>query len=147
MYYRGMMKEVKITTLIGEGFMGLKRHITERQEQALRLVHHDFGGHSQQEAAEIMGVTLQAVCKLLKKVKKAMPHLFPILTKQEAKCYHYLTVDGWSPNEIAEHMGITADAVYKTFRRCKAKGKSFPGAHGKVLRYDESMDGEVIEKF
>ena len=124
-----------------------KPKLTERQKQALELCHHDFAGLDQQEAAEIMGVSQAVVSKLLAKVKKVLPDFFPILSKQEAMCHHHLTVDGWSPNDIATHLEISLNAVYLTFKRCKDKGLPFPGPHGKVLRYDESMDNEVIEKF
>lgn len=140
------MNEVDITSLIG-WMTGQKRLITSRQEEALRLCHHLFDGHSQQEAAEIMGVKQPVVSELLAKVEKALPQFFPILSKQEAMCYHHLTVDGWLPNDIATHLELSLNAVYLTLRRCKDKGLSFPGPHGKVLRYVPEMDSEVTEKF
>jgi len=124
-----------------------KRLITERQEQALRLCHHDHEGLTLTEAAEHMGITHQAVSKLLAKVKKVAPQLFPILSKQEAKCYHYLTVDGLLPKDIAHTLNISVKAVYLTLDRCAAKGLSFSGPRGNVLSYKEWMDDIVKEKF
>lgn len=124
-----------------------KRVITERQERALKLVHHDFAGLSQSEAAEIMGVSQPVVSALLDKVEKVLPEFFPILSKQEAMCHHHLTVDGWSPSDIAAHLEISLNAVYLTLKRCKDKGLPFPGAHRKVLRYIPEMDNDVLEKF
>ena len=124
-----------------------KPKLTERQKQALELCHHDFAGLDQQEAAEIMGVSQAVVSELLTKAEKILPDFFPILSKQEAMCHHHLTVDGWSPNDIATRLEISLNAVYLTFRRCKDKGLSFPGPHGKILRYVPEMDSEVTEKF
>ena len=124
-----------------------KRLITEKQEEAFRLCHHDHEGLTEAEAAERMGITQQAISKLLAKVKEVAPQLFPIMTKQQAKCYHHLTVDGWSPQEIADHLGVSVNAVYLTFRSYKGKGLAFPGPRGNVLQYEEWMDNIVKEKF
>lgn len=125
----------------------MERLITENQELAFRLCHHDHQGLNQSQAAEILEVDQATISRWLAKVEEVMPQFFPILSTQEAKCYHYLIVDGWSPNEIAEHMEITKDAVYHTFQRCKGKGLPFPGPHGKVLRYVPEMDDKVVTKF
>lgn len=125
----------------------MKRLLTEQQEQAFRLIHHDHQGLSQTEAAAIMGIDQATVSRLLAKVEEVMPDFFPILSKREIVYYHYLTVDGWTVNEIASYECVTPNAVYLTFQRCKAKGLSFPGPHGKVLRYKPEMDSRVINKF
>ncbi len=125
----------------------MKRLLTEQQERAFRLCHHDYQGLSQTEAAAIMDVDQTTVSRLLAKVEKVLPQFFPILSKQEVKCYHHLTVDGWTPVNIANQLEISVMAVYLTFQRCKAKGLSFPGPHGKVLRYKPEMDNRVVNKF
>jgi len=124
-----------------------KRLITSRQEKAFRLCRHEFEGLTLAEAAERMGTTCQSVSKLLAQVKKVMPQFFPILSKQEAKCYHYLTVEGLSPKDIARTLEISVKAVYLTLDRCKAKGLAFPGPRGNVLSYEEWMDSTVKHKF
>ncbi len=135
------------TSLLGS-MMGLgERVITERQEQALRLVHHDLGGHTVQETAALMGITPAAVGRLLASVKKVLPQFFPVLTEQEAKCYHHLVVEDWSPSDIATNLDISIAAVYHTLERCKAKGKPFPGSSGRVLSYQPDMDNRVKTKF
>jgi transposase len=125
----------------------MERLISENQELAFRLVHHDHQGLNQLQAAAILEVDQATISRWLARVEEVLPQFFPILSQQEAKCYHHLTVDGWSPSAIAEHLDMTTHAVYMTFQRCKGKGLSFPGPHGKVLRYDESMDDQVITKF
>ena len=124
-----------------------KRLITVKQEEAFRLCHQDFEGLTETEAAERMGVTQATISEHLANVKKIAPQLFPIMTKQQAKCYHHLTVDGWSPQEIADHLGISVNAVYLTFRSYKGKGLAFPGPRGNVLQYEEWMDDIVKERY
>jgi len=124
-----------------------KRLITEKQEKAFRLVHHDFEGLTLAEAAERMGTTYQAVSKLLAQCEKVMPQFFPILSKQEVRCHHCLTVEGLSPKDIAQTLGISIKAVYLTLDRCAEKGLSFPGPRGNILSYKEWMDDIVKEKF
>lgn len=129
--------------LLGMG----KRLITEKQEMALRLCHQDFEGLSQTEAAEQMGITPCALSKLLARVKEVLPQYFPIITKHEAKIYHYYMVEGWEVNEIAEYLSQSENAIYKTLRRTRYKGMFFTEAKGRVLSYDESMDAHIKQKF
>ncbi len=123
------------------------RLITFRQEQALRLCHQDFYGLNQIEAAEQMGISPQALGRLLARIKKILPQYFPIFTKFEAKIYHYYMVDGWSVDEIAEYVEHGPHTIYRALQRVKSKGAYFTGSKGRVLSYDESMDAQVIQKF
>ena len=130
-----------------------KRLITKRQEEALRLCHQDFEGLPQDAAAARMGISQQAISKLLAACEKVAPQLFPILTKQEARLYHCYMVEGWSPEEMVRadnNAGgdLTLNAVYKTFQRCKAKGLKFPGGRGKVLQLQiEKAEHQIVHKF
>lgn len=125
----------------------MRRLITEKQEQALRLCHHGFQGLSQTEAAKRMNVSQSTLSDLLAKVKKILPNYFPILTKLEAQCYHYYVIEGWDIEEIAEHFGLTPNSVYKTLKRTRDKGMCFSEPKGRILRYDPSMDTNVKQKF
>lgn len=124
----------------------MKQSITKKQERALRLCHHDFENLTQAEAAEQMGITQTAVHKLLIAVEKVLPQYFPILTKLEAKCYHYYMVEGWEVSEIAEYTEKSPDAIYKALQGAKAKGKFFQGKR-KILQYKPWMDAHVKEQF
>ena len=121
--------------------------ITGKQEQALRLCHHDFEGLTQKEAAKKMNISHQAISELLAHVKKAIPDCFPILTKLEAQVYHYYMVEGWEVDEIAEYMEKSRETIYKTLHRTRDKGMYFTEAKGRVLSYDPSMDVDVRQKF
>ncbi|MCK5615771.1 hypothetical protein KAR91_78635 [Candidatus Pacearchaeota archaeon] len=125
----------------------VKRLITEKQEQALRLCHQDFDGLSQTEAAEKMGISEAALGKLLARVEKVLPQYFPMLTKLEAKCYHHYMNEGWPVNEITECTGQSESAVYKALQRARDKGMRFTESKDRVLQYDSSMDGDIKEQF
>ena len=123
------------------------KKITKRQEEALKLVHHDFEGLEEVEAAERMGITQQAVSRLLARLKEIAPQFFPIMTKYQAQCYHYLTCDGWSPKEVAAYLDRSIWSVYQALQACGRKGWPLPKAHGDIMEYTEDMDSEVMEKF
>jgi len=123
-----------------------KRLITKKQEQAFRLCHQDFEGLTETEAAERMGVTQATISEHLANVKKVAPQLFPILTKFQAQCYHYITCDGWLPEEIADYMGRPINSVYKALQACRNKGLPLPvKVRGNILRYEELPDPEVSD--
>lgn len=131
-----------------------KRLITKRQEQALKLCHHNFEGLTQEEAAKRMGIDRKNVSKLLDRVKKVLPKYFPIVTKEEAKVYHYYMDEGWSVEDIAEHMNLTENAVYLALQRTQNKGMYFTGPAGRILSYDKfiedvdvNIDAFVKQKF
>lgn len=137
------------TSLLGSMLNMGKRLITERQEQALRLVHQDFEGLPPEEAAKRMGISQSALNGLLARLKKnpRFRAYFPILTKAEAERYHLYMVEGWSVDEIAEHFGLTPNSIYKTLQRAKDKGMFFTEAKGRILSYDESMDASIKQQF
>lgn len=124
-----------------------KRLITKKQEIALRSCHQDFDGLSQEEAAIRMGISPRALGKLLARVKKILPQYFPILTKHEAKIYHYYMVEGWEIDEIAEYTKLSPNAIYKALQRARDKGMYFTETKGRVLSYDPSMDTHIKHKF
>jgi len=123
------------------------RKITQKQEEALRLCHHDFAGLTQTEAAEKMGISQPTLSKLLAAAGKVLPEFFPILTKLEATCYHNYIVEGWSVADIAEVVGKQESAVYDALKRARAKGQFFPEAKRRVLQYNPDMDNNVKQKF
>lgn len=117
-----------------------KRLMTKKQERAFRLCHHNFEGLTQEEAAKIMGVSRRAINFLLLRVEKVLPQYFPIISKQEAKIYHYYMIEGWEVKEIAEHTGLTQNAIIKTFQRLRDKGMYFAESVGRILSYDKFIE-------
>lgn len=125
----------------------IKRLITEKQEQALKLCHQNFGGLNQAAAAKKMGISQSALSKLLTAVKKVLPQYFPILTKLEAECYHHYVIEGWPVADIMEGMDKPRHTIYDALQRVRDKGLYFPETRGKMLSYDPSMDINVKQKF
>jgi len=125
----------------------MKRLITTKQEQILRMCHHDHDGLPQAEAAKRLGVSQSVISDALKRIEKVMPQFFPILTKQEARIYHLFMIEGWPVDDIAEHFGLTPNSVYKTLKRTKDKGMFFSEAKGRILSYNPDMDIHVQETF
>jgi predicted DNA-binding protein (UPF0251 family) len=62
--------------LSGGRIIMTRRVITERQEEAYRLVCPDFKGLSVKAAAKIMGVTPRQIWWLLQRVREKAPQLF-----------------------------------------------------------------------
>ena len=125
----------------------MKRAITIRQEQILRLCHQDFDGLTQAKAAERLGVSQSVISNALRHIEKVLPQFFPLLTKLEARIYHLFTIEGWSVDEIADRLGQETNAIYKTLKRTKDKGMFFNEAKGRVLSYNSDMDASVKKQF
>lgn len=121
--------------------------LTKKQEEVIRLCHQDFGGLTEAEAAERLGIDQSSVSRRLARAEANAPQLFPIITKLQAQCHHYLMCDGWSPKEIAEYIGKPINSVYKALQACGKKGLPLSTSHGDVMRYDPGMDAEVVKKF
>ncbi len=62
-----------------------KRVLTEGQEWAIRLCHHDFGGMSLDEAADVMGVSLSQVALALEAAEEIAPSMFPLRTHRPSR--------------------------------------------------------------
>ena len=125
----------------------MKRFITERQEQILRACHQDFDGLTQVEATQRLNVSQSVISSALKRIKKIMPQMFPILSKLEARTYHLFMAEGWPVNEIAEHLDQSINAIYKTLQRAKDKGMYFTDTKSRILSYDPNMDAYVRKTF
>lgn len=124
--------------------MSEDRVITEQEEQALRLVHHDFDGYPIDDVARVMGITPKKVKALLKSVERKAPQLFPILTPRQRTVLQ-LYDERLSRTIIAESLGITVTVLKKEvgflrehgFLVSKACERYVPGKH----------DDQVVERF
>ena len=123
--------------------MGLKRTITKQEEKLLRLVHQDFGGYSLDNAAAKMDISVKEAKRILSKIEKIMPQLFPILTPQH-KAILLMYDKHMSRASIAVALGITEQDLHKeiTFLR---KHKFL--WNRKMDQYDPILDNKVKEKF
>lgn len=120
------------------------RVITEQEERAIRLVHHDFDGYPIDDAARIMRITPKEVKALLKSVERKAPQLFPILTPRQQAILK-LYDQQLSRATVAESLGITIAAL--------AKEVEFLREHRFLVseaceRYVPSKhDAQIVQKF
>lgn len=124
-----------------------KRRLNENEEQVYRLCHQDFEGLSTAEASVRMQLTQRHVQRLLNSAKAKCSQLFPILTKTQATFYHLYTVEGWSEQEIADRHGVTQPTVAGHIVAAVKRGMPKPARSGRVVRFEDDMDGQIKERF
>lgn len=123
-----------------------KRNITEREEEAFRLVSGDFAGLSQEQAAKEMGVSVQRISELLQNVKTKTPQLFPMITKSEANVLVRIR-EGQDDQYILRAEALTPAQLVRALRNLRAAGRIEQAAKIKVLQYEAHMDAEIERKF
>lgn len=136
--------------------------LTENQKRVLKLVHHDFEGLSQTEAAEKLGIIPSAVSRTLKRIRKILPQYFPILSPLEYKVYNLHMNEGWDVPDIADYLDKTDTAIRGTLNRARKKDAQWTKARGRIQSYDalqkayqhnnertdnNQLDSKVKEKF
>ena len=126
--------------------MGNNRVITEFEEKVLRLVHHEFKGYTQIEAAEKLDVSQACIAQTLGRIRQVVPQLFPIMTRHQAYVYEQITKKGMTAEQIARRMGKSKRAIEQMIVRIKKRGFAFP-RRAKKLRLEPWMDNQVVEKF
>ncbi len=125
----------------------MKRKLSERQEQAIRLVSGEFLGLSVKAAALVMHITPQAVNRLLDRARTACPQLFPLLTKQEADAKGLLAA-GWTNEEIADRLQVGLSRVSQIIGAINDKqGSQYERAIPRMVRYHPYLDSQIKEKY
>ena len=130
-----------VCRVIIEGIM--ERVITEREEQAIRLCHHDFDGMSVNAASIKMGTTVTDVKELLASAERKAPQLFPIITTRQ-RAIIGMYDEHLSRKEIVELLGITKKILEREVTFLRKRGLLF---NRKPDQYDPTMDGRVKERF
>lgn len=87
-----------------------ERIITEQEECAIRLCHHEHDGYPVDDAARVMGITPAKVKALLRSVKRKAPQLFPILTPRQR-----VILDSYSQCPCSNHCSPSRAAIAATF--------------------------------
>ncbi len=122
----------------------MKRNLTEQEEQAIRLVHHDFGGLTIEEAATVMCLPCRFVKYLLESAQKKTPQLFPILNARQQ-----FILAGWksgaSHEDIAEVLGVEVRALERDITFLREHGHIYDKP--KEIPYAPHMDDQIWEKF
>ena len=124
----------------------IKRNITEREEEAFRLVSGDFGGLTPEQAAKEMSVSEQRINTLLQNVKTKAPQLFPMITKSEANVLVRIK-EGQDDEYILRAEGLTPAQLVRALRNLRAAGRIEQAAKIRVLQYEAHMDAEIERKF
>jgi len=128
-----------------------ERFVTQKQEIAYRLCHHDFFGLSTEDAAEVMNVDPRTVREHLDKLKEVAPQLFPILPRRSAKVHFLFTVENMTEREIADTLDISTRTVgnllYRMFKNREQTGLYFRAGSARRISYNPWMDPHVNRSF
>ena len=124
----------------------MKKNLSDKQEQAYRLVSGDFDGLPVVEAAKRMGISSQAVNRLLNRAEVACPQLFPLLTKQEADVKALLAI-GWTNLQIADQLQVGLSRVRQIIGAINDKQGTVQLPPVKIVRYQPFMDSQIKRKF
>jgi DNA-directed RNA polymerase specialized sigma24 family protein len=122
----------------------MERSLTQDEETAIRLCHHDFGGGSIEDAAVYMDRPVGEVKQLLRDAQHKTPQMFPILTPQH-RAILTMYDQHISRKAIAAALGIS-------FRQVKTRVE-FLRRHGflwdrKPDQYRPGLhDSQIKEKF
>lgn len=106
----------------------MTRQISKFDEKVLRLIHHDFEGLTQREAAGKLGVSIQTVNRAVRRLKKLADQFFPILTKHQKFVHFCITERGMTHSAIAHLIGSSVRTVESTVAAITKKGVVFVAA-------------------
>ena len=110
----------------------LKRNLSEFEESVIRLIHHEFEGLTQVEAAERLGVNEASISRtvtgIIERAKHCRPIriLLPFLSKQQYAVYRCTVKQGMTNAEAAEKLNIPVATVGNTLTRLRKKGMRIP---------------------
>jgi len=124
----------------------MTRTITQFEEQVLRLIHHDFEGRTQREAAKQLKCSQSQISDAVSRLKRKAPQMFPILTRQQAFIQKCICEDGLTHQEIAMLLGLNENTLKSRIARLRNKGVSFEKPK-RTFQYGEYMDSKIRHKF
>lgn len=124
----------------------MTRTITQFEEQVLRLVHYDFKGRTQREAAEQLKCSQSQISDAISRLKRKVPSMFPILTRNQLLIHDCICEKGMTHKEISALLGVSENTLKGRIARLKKKGVAFEKPK-RTLQYGEHLDGQVRQKF
>jgi len=124
----------------------MTRTITQFEEAVLRLVHHDFKGGTQREAAIELNCSQSQISDAISRLKRKAPGFFPILTRNQLLIHDCICEKGMTHTEISALLGISENTLKGRIARLKNKGVNFEKPK-RTLQYGEHLDGQVRQKF
>lgn len=120
-----------------------KRVLTHFEEQIIRLVHHDFGGMSIEDAAIKIEVTQTVIRRTLNRLRHKVPQLFPILTPQH-RAILLMYDKHMSRKSIVAALSMTEKQLGREVTFLRKHGFLW---NRKPDQYSLLMDGWVKRKF
>ncbi len=123
----------------------MQHTLSDQEQEAIRLCHHDFVGLSRKHAADIMFISEQRLSNILRSAKKKAPQMFPILTQDQNRVYQGIMESGYDRQALALHPEWSIKKVDAIIAQLRKKGVSLTVP--KTVRYEPHMDGQVKRKF
>ena len=123
----------------------MQRKLSDKEEQAIRLVHHDFIGLTRKAAAAKMNISEQRLSSLLQSVKKKAPQMFPILMQNQVDVRSLVMDSGMDRQRIADYYNWPIKKVDNIIAQLRKKGISLTVP--KTVRYEPHMDNKIARKF
>ena len=124
----------------------MNRIITPKEEQVIRLCHHDFAGLTTEQAAQQMGISRRRVQQLLQSAKHKAPQMFPILTAHQMEIRALINDGGLTFEQVAETLGISANTVSSIVETLKKAGV-YLEKRKPTKSYCSWMDSQIKAKF
>ena len=124
----------------------MKRSMTEKEEKVYRCRHHDFGGLTTRQTVSFLRIREITVQRIIRKLKRDFPHLFPILTQQQLLIRDCICEKGMTHEKIAAALGISLNTLKARIARLKKKGVYFEKPK-KTLQYRAYLDDQIRYKF
>lgn len=121
----------------------MKRNLTLKEEQVIRLCHHDHGGLSVEDAAIHMNVKPCYVCRYLRNAERKAPQMFPILTPQH-RAILTMRNQHISHKVMIVELGITKNKLIRSIAFLRKHKFLF---NRKPDQYKPLMDSEIKVKF
>ncbi len=125
----------------------MERILSEHEEWAIRLCHHDFAGMTTDTAAgTFMKVSQRRIQQLLRSAEQKAPQLFPILTKHQVEIRWLINDAGLTFEQVAETLRVSVNSVSNTVQLLKVKGVLIE-RRKKTVQYQNWHDSQIKEKF
>jgi len=122
----------------------MKRQLTKREEQIIRLIHHDHAGFSKLATVQITGLHLATINRILRRVKCKAPQLFPILTPEQKVVLGWIR-EGKTNQRIVNETKLDLHSVEKIVSKLYKLGKLYKKP--KIVAYDCMMDNQIKRRF
>ncbi len=146
----GKLSEIGLLAVATKGIVMAKR-ITKQMEICYKLRHHDFIGLTPEETAEIMGVSIRQVNRLMADMKRIASQLFPILTPAQSSLWSQWFDEGLTCYQIAENMGTTERTIQArllVIKKMMNYNEKVNSRSRKMLSFDAGIDeSKIISKF